>query len=96
MTPIQEAAAFHGMAINPMRPVDERLELALEALKRYEAEVERLRSVAAARYDLAIMYLRDMEAYANWAASMPGDYKPDSWPHHAADYLLARAPEEDK
>lgn len=44
MTPIHEAAAFHGMAMNRGRPLGERLELALQALKLYEAEVERLRS----------------------------------------------------
>lgn len=43
MEPMQEAAAFHGSALNPQYPIQERLELALEALKRYEAEVERLR-----------------------------------------------------
>ena len=43
MTPIQEAAAFHGMALNAGRPLEERLELALEALRRYEVEVARLR-----------------------------------------------------
>lgn len=40
---MEEAAAFHGMALNIGRPVEERLELALEALRRYEAEVHRLR-----------------------------------------------------
>lgn len=39
MTPIQEAAAFHGMAMNRGRPLGERLELALQALKLYEVEV---------------------------------------------------------
>lgn len=41
MTHGQEAAAFHGMATNRGRPTTERLELALEACKRYERELTR-------------------------------------------------------
>lgn len=43
MEPWEEAAAFHGMALNPQRPSQERLELALTALERYEAVVRKLR-----------------------------------------------------
>lgn len=43
MEPHEEAAAFHGMALNLQRPLEERLELALEALRRYEAVVRKLR-----------------------------------------------------
>lgn len=36
----QQAAAFHGLALNQAYPLAERYELALKALALYEAEVE--------------------------------------------------------
>lgn len=45
MTPSQQAAAFHGLAINRSVPPDERLALALQALGLYETELNRWRPV---------------------------------------------------
>lgn len=42
LTRSQQAAAFHGLATNRGYQVAERLELALQALKLYELEVESL------------------------------------------------------
>lgn len=48
LTPGQEAAAFHGIALNQAHPVANRLQAAKQALAWYEAEVERLRVVVEA------------------------------------------------
>lgn len=44
MTPAQEAAAMHGVALNQMNPTANRLQAALQALEWYEGEVEQLRA----------------------------------------------------
>lgn len=41
MTPAQEAAAFHGIALNYLYPVPERLHVALKALEYYEKALGR-------------------------------------------------------
>ena len=49
MTPGQEAAAFHGIALNRAQPIEDRLQAAIQALNWYETEVGRLRAEVAAR-----------------------------------------------
>lgn len=46
LSPIQEAAAFHGLATNLAVPPADRLAMALQALDLYEAEVERMREAS--------------------------------------------------
>ena len=45
LTPSQQAAAFHGLAMNVAYPSEERWSCALRALALYEAEVERLQEL---------------------------------------------------
>lgn len=88
LTQSEQAAAFHGLAINPTVSPGDRLELALQALNLYEAEVERLREQVRAAYragreDTA----RDIEA-----SSRPGMrrlHAQEILDREPADHILA-------
>jgi hypothetical protein len=48
-SPILKAAAFEGMAENPARPIAERLELALQAIRHLHEHIDALEAAEAER-----------------------------------------------
>lgn len=76
---MSDAAAFHGLATNRALPSAERLELALQALDLYEAD---LATAEARGYDRAVANLRDdavVELVAQFAKHHNPETKATCW-----------------